>query len=116
GDLLTIGPLDGQIVVLSPERPVQNSGFEYTFLGRREFSGITVRRDPGSALIWVATGVFLLGLALTFYTPRRRLWGKIANGEAAFRGLGGRAKAIEGEVRQAAQRAQAAAAVEPRNV
>ncbi|MGE3984313.1 MAG: cytochrome c biogenesis protein ResB, partial [Dehalococcoidia bacterium] len=42
GDLLTIGPLDGQIVVLSPERPVQNSGFEYTFLGRREFSGITV--------------------------------------------------------------------------
>lgn len=117
GDLLTVGPLDGQILVLSPDQPVQNGGFEYTFLGRREFSGITVRRDPGSTLIWIATGVFLLGLALTFYTPRRRLWGKITNGEAAFRGLGGRAKAIEGEVRQAAQRAQSgAAAVEPRNV
>jgi hypothetical protein len=116
GDLLTVGPLDGQALALSPNQPVQNGGFEYTFLGRREFSGITVRRDPGSTIIWLATGVFLLGLALTFYTPRRRLWGKITSGEAAFRGLGGRAKAIEGEVRQAAQRAQAAAVVEPRNL
>jgi cytochrome c biogenesis protein len=110
GDLLTVGPLDGQALALSPNQPVVNGNFEYTFLGRREFSGITVRRDPGSTIIWIATGVFLLGLALTFYTPRRRLWGKIANGEAAFRGLGGRSKAIEGEVRQAAQRAQSGAA------
>jgi len=108
GDLLTIGPLNGRALTLSPGEPVVSGGYEYTFQGRREFSGITVRRDPGSTLIWIATGVFLLGLALTFYTPRRRLWGKIVNGEGAFRGLGGRARAIESEVRQAAQKAQAA--------
>jgi hypothetical protein len=56
-------------------------------------------------IIWIATGVFLLGLALTFYTPRRRLWGKIAAGEAAFRGLGGRALAIEKEIREVAAKA-----------
>jgi cytochrome c biogenesis protein len=78
--------------------------YQYTFGGQREFAGLTVRRDPGSTFIWIATGTFLLGLALTFYTPRRRLWGKITAGQALFRGLGGRALAIEREVRQAAER------------
>ena len=34
----------------------------------REFSGLTVRRDPGGTFIWLATGIFLLRIsALTFY-------------------------------------------------
>ena len=110
GPLLTVGPVLGRALTLSPQEPVALGGYEYTFLGRREFSGITVRRDPGSMFIWIATGLFLIGLALTFYTPRRRLWGKIESGQAAFRGLGGRPKAIEGEVRQTA----AAALAEPK--
>lgn len=110
GPLLTVGPVLGRALALSPEAPVALGGYEYTFLGQREFSGITVRRDPGSTVIWIATGLFLVGLVLTFYTPRRRLWGKINSGQGAFRGLGGRAKAIEGEVRQAA----AAASEEPK--
>jgi hypothetical protein len=108
GDVLTVGPISGQALALSPGESVSVGGYEYTFGGRREFSGITVRRDPGSTLIWLATGVFLAGLALTFYTPRRRLWGKIASGQAVFRGLGGRQLAIEREVREVAARAAAA--------
>jgi hypothetical protein len=49
----------------------------------------------------VATALLLLGLTLTFYLPRRRLWGKIESGLAHFRGLGGRSAAIEREVREA---------------
>jgi hypothetical protein len=105
GPLLTLGPIAGRALALSPGEPVAIGDYEYTFGGKREFAGITVRRDPGSTLIWVATGLFLLGLALTFYTPRRRLWGKIAAGQAAFRGLGGRAMAIDKEIRQAAESA-----------
>jgi hypothetical protein len=105
GPLLTVGPISGQALALSPGQPLQVAEYEYLFDGKREFAGITVRRDPGGALIWVATGTFLLGLALTFYTPRRRLWARIAGGEAAFRGLGGRPLAIEREVREAAERA-----------
>ncbi len=108
GDLLTVGPIAGRALALSPGEPVVIGDYEYTFGGRREFSGITVRRDPGSVFIWIATGVFLLGLALTFYTPRRRLWGKIASGQAAFRGLGGRQLAIEREIREVAAQASAA--------
>ena len=102
GPVLTIGPVQGRALALAPGRPVALGGYEYTFEGQREFAGLTVRRDPGSTFIWVATGLFLLGLALTFYTPRRRLWGKIAVGQAAFRGLGGRPQAIEREIREAA--------------
>ena len=108
GDLLTVGPVAGRALALSPGEPVAVGNYEYTFGGRREFAGITVRRDPGSVFIWIATGLFLLGLALTFYTPRRRLWGKIDSGQAAFRGLGGRQLAIEREIREVAARASAA--------
>jgi cytochrome c biogenesis protein len=108
GDLLTIGPIAGRALALTSGESAVLGEYEYTFGGRREFSGITVRRDPGSTFIWVATGLFLAGLALTFYTPRRRLWGKIAAGQASFRGLGGRQLAVEREIREVAAKASAA--------
>jgi cytochrome c biogenesis protein ResB len=76
--------------------------YEYEYGGKREFTGITVRRDPGTTFIWLGTGLLLLGLMLTFYTPRRRLWGKIVAGQASFRGLGGRRLAVEKEIREVA--------------
>jgi cytochrome c biogenesis protein len=109
GKVLTVGPVQGRALALGQGQPVQIGGLEYSFGGPREFAGITVRRDPGGLFIWVATGFLLLGLALTFYVPRRRLWGKIAAGQATFRGLGGRFSAIERELRQAAVRATAEA-------
>jgi hypothetical protein len=105
GPMLTVGPVAGRALALAPGQKVTLGDYEYEFGGQRAFSGITVRRDRGAMFIWVATGVFLLGLALTFFTPRRRLWGKIAAGEAAFRGLGGRALAIEKEIREVAAKA-----------
>lgn len=109
-EVLTVSPVQGRALALSPGQPVVLGDFEYSFGGRRAFAGITVRRDPGSTFIWVATGLLLLGLALTFYTPRRRLWGKIQDGVASFRGLGGRSAAIEKEIIEVARRAGAPAA------
>ena len=102
---LVLSPVQGNALALSANQSIVVGGYEYTFLGQREFTGITVRRDRGSILIWVATGLLLLGLALTFYTPRRRLWGKVAGGQAVFRGLGGRQSAIESELKLIALRA-----------
>ncbi|HWO73557.1 MAG TPA: cytochrome c biogenesis protein ResB, partial [Dehalococcoidia bacterium] len=48
GLLLTVGPVAGRALALSPGQPVIVDGYEYTFEGRREFAGLTVRRDPGS--------------------------------------------------------------------
>jgi cytochrome c biogenesis protein ResB len=106
GQILTVGPVQGRALALSPNEPVVVGDYAYSFEGQREFAGLTVRRDPGSTFIWVATGLFLAGLAFTFYTPRRRLWGKIADGRAVFRGLGGRAVAIEREISEVVARAQ----------
>ena len=105
GKELTLSPLAGFAASLNPGSPLVVGDYEYTFVGPREFTGITVRRDAGSMFVWVATGLLLLGLALTFYLPRRRLWAKITNGKAAFRGLGGHTAAIELEVRQVAKAA-----------
>ena len=107
GPLLTIGPVQGRALALSSGEPVAVGGYEYSFAGVREFSGLIVRRDRGASFIWLATGLLLLGLVLTFYTPRRRLWGKITAGQAAFRGLGGRHNAIEREIGEIAARAAA---------
>ncbi len=62
---------------LLPNVPQTMNGYEYTFLGQRTITGITVRKDPGSTFIWVATALMMIGLAVTFYLPRRRLWAKI---------------------------------------
>ncbi|HEY7295090.1 MAG TPA: cytochrome c biogenesis protein ResB [Dehalococcoidia bacterium] len=62
---------------LQPNAPQTMNGYEYTFLGQRSITGITVRKDPGSTFIWVATALMMLGLGVTFYLPRRRLWAKI---------------------------------------
>ena len=107
GPLLTVAPVQGRALALSPGEPVAAGGYEYSFAGVREFSGLIVRRDRGASFIWLATGLLLLGLMLTFYTPRRRLWGKITAGQAAFRGLGGRRNAIEREIGEIAARATA---------
>jgi cytochrome c biogenesis protein len=107
GEVLTVGPVGGRALSLAAGQPAVLGDYEYSFGGRREFSGLTVRRDPGSTFIWVATGIFLLGLGLTFYTPRRRLWGKIDSAQAAFRGLGGRKIAVEREIREVAAKASA---------
>ena len=62
---------------LQPNTPQTLNGYEYTFLGQRAITGITVRKDPGSTFIWVATALMMIGLGVTFYLPRRRLWAKI---------------------------------------
>jgi cytochrome c biogenesis protein ResB len=77
--------------------------FEYTFLGQRDFAGIEVRKDRSDSLIWVATGLLLAGLFLTFWVPRRRLWARITPTEAQLASRGGHAAGFRREARQLAR-------------
>jgi cytochrome c biogenesis protein ResB len=38
---------------------------------------MVIRRDPGQPVIWLAFGLLIAGLVLTFYFPRRRAWARI---------------------------------------
>ena len=45
--------------------------------GFTEFVIIIAKRDPGAQIVWLAFGALLLGLAITFYLPRRRVWARL---------------------------------------
>lgn len=63
--------------VLDPGVPVKMEGLEFTFLRERQFSGFQVSRDPGNMLVWISSGLFVLGLAMVFYFPHRQVWARI---------------------------------------
>jgi cytochrome c biogenesis protein len=42
-----------------------------------EFTLLIAKRDPGQGLVWVAFGLLIAGITITFYRPRRRVWTRI---------------------------------------
>ena len=46
---------------------------QITYSGSGKYSGFQVSRDPGNSLIWIASALFLLGLVIVFYFPRRQV-------------------------------------------
>jgi cytochrome c biogenesis protein ResB len=82
---------------LYPEQPVRIGDREYTFEGRREFAGIQVKRDPGANFIWVAAGLLLVGLVVTFYVPRLRMWARVGPEETVLAGLAEKSGGFQSE-------------------
>jgi cytochrome c biogenesis protein ResB len=100
--LTLLGPVDGEALTLYPEQPVEIEGKVYTFEGRKEFAGIEVRRDPGVNFIWVAAGLLLAGLMVTFYVPRLRLWARVRGDEAVLAGLAEKSGSFQDEAHRLA--------------
>jgi cytochrome c biogenesis protein len=48
-----------------------------TLKGFSDYTLLIAKRDPGAPLIWLAFATLLLGLAITFYLPRRRVWARL---------------------------------------
>jgi len=47
----------------------------------RDVSAYTVliaKRDPGQGLVWLAFGLLIAGIVITFYLPRRRVWARLS--------------------------------------
>ena len=87
-------------VLLAKDRPVPTaSGNTYTFRGQVEASGVSVRRDPGDTFIWVAVGMAVIGLAITFYVPRRRLWVKVTESRTYMAGIAEKTTRLGRELR-----------------
>jgi cytochrome c biogenesis protein ResB len=86
--LVMVGVGAGVVSLAAGESSVLGD-YEYTFLGQREFAGIQVKRDRSDNLIWAGAGLLLLGLGITFYVPRRRLWAKITDGRTYLAGAAG---------------------------
>jgi cytochrome c biogenesis protein len=89
--------LDDQ--VLPAGEPVQTESFRYTFRGQLEGAGIDIRRDPGDTFIWLAVGMAIIGLAITFYVPRRRLWLKVTGERTQVAGIAEKTTRLDRELR-----------------
>ena len=99
--LFVSGIEQGDVTTLRLDEPVANSeGYTYTFRGQLEASGVSVRRDPGDTFIWVAVGMAIVGLAITFYVPRRRLWVKVESGRVQMAGIAEKTARFSREMRQ----------------
>jgi hypothetical protein len=83
---LTISGLQVQAVTLEPGEVVVIDELQYTFLGQREFSGLNVRRDRSDYVIWIGAALTVVGLMITFWVPRRRLWAKISSNSTQLAG------------------------------
>jgi cytochrome c biogenesis protein len=56
--------------------PDVTAGYAITWKAASAYTGMVIKRDPGAGLIWIAYGGLMIGLVLTFYFPRRRVWAR----------------------------------------
>jgi cytochrome c biogenesis protein len=43
-----------------------------------EYTLLIAKRDPGQGLVWLAFLLLIVGLVITFYLPRRRVWARVS--------------------------------------
>ena len=56
------------------------SGLDFS-VGVRKFTDYTLiiaKKDPGQGIVWTAFASLIVGLAITFYLPRRRIWARLS--------------------------------------
>ena len=98
--LVLDGVDDSGPLLLSPgEEATTATGYTYRFVGPLEGAGINIKRDPGDTFIFLAVILALIGLAMTFYVPRRRLWARVRNGRAEIAGIAERTTRFGRELR-----------------
>jgi cytochrome c biogenesis protein len=84
-----VGPADAEsgnndtlfLVTIPPgvtTDPEVTAGQSISWDGVGSWTGMVIKDDPGQPVIWVAFGLLIAGLVLTFYFPRRRAWARIA--------------------------------------
>lgn len=108
-DALVLTGAGRPVIALESGQPVTVGAYQYAFMGTRTFAGIAVKKDDGAWFIWAATAMLLIGLAITFYVPRRRLWVKLTGGATMIAALAEKSGGFEKDMRALARRLGVAA-------
>jgi len=74
------GGADPVFQTVDQGRSVDIGGATYSFARNRQFTGLTVSEDPGSVLVWIGSGMLILGCCLVFFFPHRRIWVRVRAG------------------------------------
>ena len=72
--------LDQSAIAVAAGEAQVPAGLDFS-VGVRSFSDyvlLIAKKDPGQGIVWAAFLLLIIGLAITFYLPRRRIWARIA--------------------------------------
>jgi cytochrome c biogenesis protein len=64
-------------VVRGDSVTVEGLDLRISLRGFSDYTLLIAKRDPGQGIVWSAFAALLLGLAITFYLPRRRIWARL---------------------------------------
>ncbi|MBA3627633.1 MAG: cytochrome c biogenesis protein ResB [Chloroflexi bacterium] len=59
--------------------PTVTGGYAVTWTRPGAWTGMVIKNDPGAPIIWTAFGALIVGLMLSFYFPRRRVWARLGS-------------------------------------
>jgi cytochrome c biogenesis protein len=63
----------------------EGTDFSVELRGFQDYTLLIAKRDPGQGLVWIAAACLLIGLLITFWMPRRRVWARLgADGRLAL--------------------------------
>ena len=94
---------------LVQRQPQEIGGLSFTFEREVPFTGLRIVRDPTANLMWLACGLLVFGLVVTFYFPHRKLWARLqASPEGTRVILVGAGRGLAGELGRLAQQLRTA--------
>ncbi len=59
-------------------------GLTFTFERERQYTGLTLRKDPGEIWMWIGSALLIIGMSVTFLLQYRRLWVDIGDEAVRF--------------------------------
>ena len=68
------GPMAAPSENLVQGQPKDLDGLTFTFVRESRFTGLQVAKDPGVNIIWISAALMVVGLAMLFYFPPKRIW------------------------------------------
>jgi cytochrome c biogenesis protein len=87
-----------QIGVGMSTDPDTTAGYTLRWTATSAWTGMVVKTDPGAWIVWTAFASLILGVVITFYFPRRRVWARVADGRVAVVLRGDRYVAVDREL------------------
>ncbi len=65
------------VQVLTQGESAEIEGMTWAFERNRQYTGVTIKRDPGSNIVWLGSALLVLGSCLVFFLPHRRVWARV---------------------------------------